>query len=115
VISGAFLLVGAFFIVVAGIGVLRLPDVFTRMHAAGMKDTMGSALTLIGLMFLAGPSLVTAKLLIIWGLLWLTCSVSSHAVARAALRGGIRPILAGRAATADGGRTEGVRGGEGVR
>lgn len=98
VLSGVFLVAGAFFIVVGGIGVLRLPDVFTRMHAAGIKDTMGSALTLVGLMLLGGFSLVTAKLFIIWGLLWLTCSVSSHAVARAALRGGVRPLLAGQVA-----------------
>ena len=93
-LSGTLLLAGAFFMLVAGIGVLRLPDVFTRMHAAGIEDTMGSALTLAGLMLLGGFSLVTAKLVIIWGLLWLTCSVATHAVARAALRGGLQPILA---------------------
>ena len=93
-VSGTLLVAGAFFILVAGIGVLRLPDVFTRMHAAGIKDTMGSALTLAGLMLMAGFSLVTVKLLIIWGLLWLTCAVATHAVARAALRGGLEPILA---------------------
>lgn len=93
-ISGLFLLGGAVFNVAAGVGVLRLPDVFTRLHASGMKDTMGSALTLIGLMFLAGFSLVTVKLIIIWALLWLTCSVSTHAVARAAFLGGVRPVLA---------------------
>ena len=43
-VSGTLLVAGAFFILVAGIGVLRLPDVFTRMHAAGIKDTMGSEL-----------------------------------------------------------------------
>lgn len=94
IVSGLFLLGGAFFNLAAGIGVLRLPDVFTRLHASGMKDTMGSALTLIGLMFLAGFSLVTVKLIITWALLWLTCSVSTHAVARAAFLGGLRPLLA---------------------
>lgn len=94
VLSGAFLLGGAVFNLAAGVGVLRLPDVFTRLHASGMKDTMGSALTLIGLMLLAGLSLVTVKLIIIWALLWLTCSVSTHAVARAAFLGGVRPVLA---------------------
>lgn len=93
-VSGTLLVAGAFFNLVAGIGVLRLPDVFTRMHAAGIKDTMGSALTLAGLMVVSGFSLVTVKLLIIWGLLWLTCAVATHAVARAALRGGLEPILA---------------------
>ncbi len=95
-LSGLFLLAGAFFIFAAGLGVLRLPDVFSRLHAAGMKDTMGSALTLIGLMFLGGFSLVSAKLLIIWALLWLTCSVATHSVARAAFLAGVRPVLVDR-------------------
>ncbi len=59
-----------------------------------MKDTMGSALTLIGLMLLGGFSLVTLKLLLIWILLWFTCSVATHSVARAAFLGGVRPVLA---------------------
>jgi multicomponent Na+:H+ antiporter subunit G len=95
VLSGAFLFSGAFFVLAAGVGVLRLPDVFSRLHAAGMKDTMGSALTLIGLMFLGGLSLVTVKLILIWILLWFTCSVATHSVARAAFLGGVRPVLAG--------------------
>jgi multicomponent Na+:H+ antiporter subunit G len=103
VVSGVFLLGGAVFNLAAGVGVLRLPDVFTRLHASGMKDTMGSALTLVGLMFLAGFSLVTVKLIIIWALLWLTCSVATHAVARAAFLGGVRPVLAEDLRSAPGG------------
>lgn len=93
-LSGLLLLGGAFFNVAAAIGVIRLPDVFSRLHAAGMKDTMGSALTLVGLALLGGFSLVTFKLILIWGLLWLTCSVATHSVARAAILGGARPLLA---------------------
>lgn len=96
VLSWVFLLSGAFFMVLAGIGVLRLPDVFSRMHAAGLKDTLGAALTLIGLMLQAGLSLVTAKLVLIWLFLWFTSPVAGHAVTRAALASGIRPILARR-------------------
>lgn len=98
IVSGVFLVAGAFFNIAAGIGVLRLPDVFTRLHAAGMKDTMGSGFTLVGLAILGGFSLVTVKLIIVWALLWLTCSVATHSVARAAFLGGTEPILA------DGGR-----------
>lgn len=94
VVSGVLLVAGAFFNIAAGIGVLRLPDVFTRLHAAGMKDTMGSGFTLVGLAILGGFSLVTVKLIIIWALLWLTCSVATHSVARAAFLGGVRPVLA---------------------
>ncbi len=92
-LSWVFLLSGAFFMLVAGIGVLRLPDIYTRAHAAGVKDTLGAALTLIGLMLQAGFTLVAVKLLLIWLFLWFTSPVASHAVARAALSSGLRPIL----------------------
>lgn len=93
VLSWFFLGTGAFFMLVAGVGVLRMPDVFTRLHAAGIKDTLGAALTLIGLMLQAGLTIVTVKLILIWIFLWFTSPVSSHSVARAALLGGVRPIL----------------------
>lgn len=93
VLSWLLLLAGAFFLLTSAIGVLRLPDVFTRLHAAGMTDTLGAALTLTGLMLQAGFSLVTVKLLLIWLFLWFTSPVSTHAVARAALLAGIEPIL----------------------
>lgn len=108
VLSGGFLLAGAFFMLVAGIGVLRMPDVFTRLHAAGMKDTLGSAFTLVGFMLISPHWLVTVKLLIIWGLLWFTCSVASHSVARAALRAGVQPILGDAARATDAGATPGT-------
>lgn len=92
-LSWALLLAGAFFMLVSGVGILRMPDVYTRIHAAGVKDTLGAALTLIGLMLQAGLTLVTVKLLLIWIFLWFTSPVASHSVARAALLGGVRPIL----------------------
>lgn len=92
-LSWAFLLSGAFFMLVAGIGVIRMPDVFTRGHAAGIKDTLGAALTLIGLMLQAGLTLVTVKLLLIWVFLWFTSPVAGHSVMRAALLGGVKPVL----------------------
>jgi multicomponent Na+:H+ antiporter subunit G len=108
-LSWAFLLGGAFFMVTAGIGVLRLPDVFTRMHAAGVKDTMGVALTMVGLILQAGFSLVTAKLLLIWVFLWFASPIASHATARAALLGGVKPILAKRGAEDPHAAAEAVR------
>ncbi|MEX2571881.1 MAG: monovalent cation/H(+) antiporter subunit G [Gemmatimonadota bacterium] len=92
-LSWIFLVSGAFFMLVSGVGVLRMPDVFTRAHAAGVKDTMGAALTLLGLILQAGLTLVTVKLIFIWLFLWFTSPVASHSVARAAVLGGIRPIL----------------------
>ncbi|MFO8174978.1 MAG: monovalent cation/H(+) antiporter subunit G [Gemmatimonadota bacterium] len=93
-LSWAFLLSGSFFAVVGGIGVLRMPDLFTRLHAAGVTDTMGAGMILAGLMFQAGLTLVTAKLVIILGFVWLSSPVSSYALARAALATGQEPFWA---------------------
>ncbi len=91
-LSGALLLLGSFFVVVGGIGVLRMPDVFTRMHAAGLTDTMGSFFILTGLMLQAGFSGVTLRLVLVLAFLWFTSPVATHALAKAALHGNVRPI-----------------------
>ena len=64
-LSWIFLVAGSFFAVVGGVGLLRLPDFFSRMHGGGMTDTMGAGLILTGLMFQTGLSLVTFKLVLI--------------------------------------------------
>ena len=92
VLSWIFILGGGFFAVTGGIGVLRLPDVFTRLHASGMTDTMGAGLILTGLIFQAGLSLITVKLVLVLFFLWFTSPIATHAVARAALHVGIRPV-----------------------
>jgi multicomponent Na+:H+ antiporter subunit G len=94
VLSWIFLLAGSFFAVVGGIGVIRMPDVFTRMHASGVTDTMGAGLILTGLMFQGGFTLVTAKLILILGFLWFSSPVSTYALARATLASGQEPFWA---------------------
>ena len=94
VISWIFLLSGSFFAIVGGIGVIRMPDLFTRLHAAGVTDTGGAGLVLVGLMFQGGLSLITVKLLMILGFLWFSSPVSTYALARAALAGGEEPFWA---------------------
>ena len=94
VISWMLLLAGSFFAVVGGIGVIRMPDLFTRLHAAGVTDTGGAGLILVGLMFQGGFSLVTVKLLMILSFLWFSSPVSTYALARAALTGGEEPFWA---------------------
>lgn len=83
---------GSFFAITGGIGVLRLPDVFTRLHASGMTDTMGAGLILTGLVFQVEPSLTTVKLLLVLLFLWMSSPISTHAVAHAALKGGVKPV-----------------------
>lgn len=83
---------GVFFIVVGSIGLIRLPDVYTRLHAAGMTDTMGAGLVLVGLAFQAGPTLIAVRLMMIWAFLLFTSPIGTHALARAALHGKVEPI-----------------------
>ena len=96
------LLVGAIFAVIGGIGVIRLPDFFSRIHGAGITDTMGAGLVLTGLMFYSGATLVTVKLVMILFLLWITGPTATHALAKAALASGLEPDLAVTADPADG-------------
>lgn len=95
ILTGICLLVGSAFAITGGIGILRLPDVFTRMHGAGLTDTLGAGLILLGLMFQGGISLITVKLIMILVFLWISSPTSTHALARSALAHGVRPQLAG--------------------
>jgi multicomponent Na+:H+ antiporter subunit G len=92
-VSWVLILAGSFFTVVGAIGLVRMPDVYTRMHAASVTDTLGAGLLLAGLMVQAGLGLVTFKLLFILVLLFLIGPVATHAVAQAALHAGIKPQL----------------------
>jgi len=83
--------IGAAFILVGGLGLIRMPDVFTRVHAASVADTAGAGFILLGFMFQAGLSLTTLKLVLIFVFLVFTAPTASHALARAALLGGLVP------------------------
>ena len=91
VLSWALLMSGGVFLLVGGIGILRLPDFYCRIHAAGLTDTLGAGLILIGLMVQAGWTLVAVKLLLIFAFLFLTSPTATHALARAALLNGLKP------------------------
>ncbi len=82
---------GGAFAIIAGIGLLRLPDYFSRVHAAGVLDTLGAGLLLFALMLQGGLSLVTVKLILILVLILITGPTATHALARAALHGGHKP------------------------
>ena len=92
-LSWACLLAGSFFVLTGGIGVLRMPDVYTRSHAAGITDTLGAMLILVGLMIQAGPTLVAVKLLFILVFLLITSPTSSYAVNHTAWASGLKPVL----------------------
>ena len=91
ILSGILLATGSFFILVGAIGLIRLPDVFARMHGAGVTDTLGAALFIGGLMLQSGLSLITVKLLLILVLFFFASPTSSYALANAALSQGLKP------------------------
>ena len=93
VLTSGFIICGVFFMLAGTIGVLRLPDFYTRMHAAGMTDTLGAEFIIIGLMVQAGISQTSLKLLLVAFLLFLTSPTASHAVANAAHQAGLKPLL----------------------
>lgn len=93
VIGSIFLISGAVFVLIGSIGVVRLPDFFTRTHATGKCDTLGLALVLIGLAIHEGGTLNTAKLLLIAVFISIANPTATHAIARAAYKLGVKPLL----------------------
>ena len=90
-LSWACIVAGSAFAVIGGVGLLRLPDVFARMHGGGITDTLGAGLILVGLMFQSGLSLTTGKLVMVLLFLLVTSPTATHAVARAALSADVKP------------------------
>ena len=95
VISWACLITGSIFALIGAVGMIRLPDVYARMHGAGIIDTLGGGLLLVGMMFQAGFTLVTVKLILIVVFILFTSPTTTHALARAALGGGVMPKVDG--------------------
>ncbi|MGF1545397.1 MAG: monovalent cation/H(+) antiporter subunit G [Parvularculaceae bacterium] len=92
-LSWVFFALGATAIVVGAVGLVRFPDFYTRLHAAGVTDTAGAELVLIGMMLQAPNWLVFAKLVFVGFFLFMTSPVSTHAIAHAAWCVGVKPLL----------------------
>ena len=90
VASWFFLMTGCTFCVIGGIGMIRMPDFYTRSHAASLTDTLGAALILLGLGLQAGLSLVAVKLVVIFIFLYITSPTAAHALVKAAYSKGVR-------------------------
>ena len=84
---------GSAFLLIGAIGVIRLPDIFSRMHGAGIIDTMGVAMLLFGMILQAGFTIVAIKLLMIILFVTFTNPTATHALARAALDAGHKPLV----------------------
>ena len=90
-LSAAVLVIGALFSLLAAVGILRLPDLFTRMHAASKAGAVGAGLALIAVALVSFNAPVNLRALLGVVFLLLTTPVSAHLLARAAYQAGIRP------------------------
>ena len=98
-IGMAFMVIGLFFLLVAAIGMIRLPDVFTRSHAVGLTDSVGALFLLTGLALYQGFNANMVRVLIVLALLYLLNPVITHATVRAALRSGVETLEQGEPMT----------------
>lgn len=87
----ACIVIGLFFLLVGAVGIVRLPDLFSRLHVTGVLDTLGVPLILLGIAIHLGPRLVSAKILLATVFLTVTSPLVGHLLARAALEAGHEP------------------------
>lgn len=93
-LSWACMVGGGIFCVLGAIGLVRMPDFYTRMHAASVIDTLGAGLILFGLVLQAGFTLVAVKLGMLALLIFFASPTATHALALAAMGRGLKPLLA---------------------
>lgn len=91
-LSWGLFAVGGLLVLAGALGLVRFPDFYTRLHAAGVTDTMGADLILLAMALQADDLLVIMKLFFVFVFLVLTSPVSTHAVAHAAFVGGLNPL-----------------------
>jgi len=91
-LSGLSIFIGVAALLIGSIGLIRLPDVFCRIHAVGMIDTAGASFIILGMSIYEGFTLVTIKLLFIGIFLFFTSPIATHAVAQVAHKMGVEPV-----------------------
>ena len=91
-LSGGALLLGTAVLLVGALGLVRLPNLFSRIHAVGMIDTAGVAFITLGMIIHEGFSLVSVKLAVVGVFLFFTSPIATHAVAQVAHRSGFSPV-----------------------
>ena len=96
VASGVLLLAGSFFIITGGVGVLRFPEFYVRTHSAGLTDSAGAALILLGLLIQAPDWSSAVRLVLILLFLLVTSPTATHALAHAARNDGVPIWVADR-------------------
>ena len=92
ILSGFFIACGIVALLIGNLGLLRLPDVYCRIHAVGMIDTAGASFIILGMIIHEGFSLVTFKLVLIGVFMFFTSPIATHAVAQVAYKSGLVPV-----------------------
>ncbi len=92
VLSWISIAIGAFAVLTASLGLLRLPEFFSRTHSTGILDTLGAGMILLGFGLQTGLSLVTFKIALVFVFILITGPTAAHALARSALHSGVKPI-----------------------
>lgn len=88
VVAAVFLLAGLIFFIGSAIGMLRLPDFYSRIHASGNSETLGSMLSFIGLIIYEGPTLTAVKLAFVFLIVFMANPIGSHILSKAAYKSG---------------------------
>lgn len=91
IVTVALLVLGTTFFAAGSIGLLRFPDVYTRLHALTKADNLGLGFVVVAVALRAESLIVAAKLVLTWVLVLVAGATASHVVARAARNSGIRP------------------------
>lgn len=86
ILSAALIVSGLVFYIAGGVGLLRLPDVYSRLHALTKADNLGLGLLVIGLLLSTGGAFVAVKLVLIWVLVLASSAASTHLIAQRARR-----------------------------
>ena len=91
IVSWVLLGTGSVFAIIGGVGLLRMPGFYSRVHASGITDTLGAGCILVGLMLHSGLTTVTIKLVFIFAFLLITSPTAAHALVNGAMTNGLRP------------------------
>ncbi|WP_290966600.1 monovalent cation/H(+) antiporter subunit G [Gracilimonas sp.] len=93
ILTIVFVVAGIFFLLVGSIGIIRLPDFYSRTHATSKSDTLGMILVIIGLIIFEGLTINSGKLVLVLLFILLANPVGAHALARAAYNSGLKPLF----------------------
>ncbi|MAL18876.1 MAG: cation:proton antiporter [Balneola sp.] len=88
-----FVVAGIFFLLVGSVGIIRLPDFYSRTHATSKSDTLGMILIIVGLIIFEGLTINSGKLMLVLLFILLANPIGAHAMARAAYNSGLKPMF----------------------